>query len=146
MTLVKFNNGVKNSTLKPWFSDVFDTFLNDSYNVERFNAKVPAVNISETDNAFVLELAAPGFKKEDFKIDLEKNILQVSSEKKTSQTAEEKKYSRKEYSYSSFSRSFTLPETADFSKIEAKYEDGILVINIAKQEDTKPVARQISIA
>lgn len=145
MTLVKFANANNGHALKPWFNDVFDSFLNDSYISDRFSTKVPAVNIGETENEFHIELAAPGLKKEDFKINLDKNVLSISAEKKSESTDENKKYNRKEYSYVSFARSFTLPDTADHSKIEAEYVDGILKVNVAKREEAKQVAREISV-
>jgi HSP20 family protein len=87
----------------------------------------------------------PGLKKEDFKINLEKNVLNISAEKKAEQVNENKKYSKREYSYSSFTRSFTLPQSADQNKIEADYTDGILKLTIAKKEEAKIVTREITI-
>ena len=144
MTLVKFNNGQK-SAVNPWFSDVFDSIINDSFLNERFLNKVPAVNIAETENEFHIELAVPGLKKEDFKISLDKNVLSVSAEKKTENVDESKKYSKREYSYNSFVRSFTLPETADQSKVEAEYTDGVLKLSVAKKEEAKIQSREISV-
>jgi HSP20 family protein len=145
MTLVKFSNGQKNNTVNPWFSDVFDSIINDSFLNDRFVNKVPAVNIAETENEFQIELAVPGLKKEDFKINLDKNVLSVSAEKKTENADETKKYSKKEYSYNSFVRSFTLPETADQTKISAEYNDGVLKLVVAKKEEAKLQAREIAV-
>ena len=145
MTLVKFNNGHKNNVVNPWFTDVFDSLINDSRLNDRFTNKIPAVNIAETENEFHIELAVPGLKKEDFKISLDKNVLSVSAEKKVENVDESKKYSKREYSYSSFVRSFTLPESADHGQIEASYVDGVLKIDIAKREEAKAVRRQIEI-
>ena len=144
MTLVKFNNGQKN-VVNPWFSDVFDSLINDSRLNDRFVNKVPAVNIAETENEFHIELAVPGLKKEDFKISLDKNLLSVSAEKKTENVDESKKYSKREYSYNSFVRSFTLPETADAAKVDAEYTDGILKLNVAKKEEAKVQSREIAV-
>lgn len=144
MTLVKFNNGQKNA-INPWFNDVFDSIINDSFFNEKFVNKVPAVNIAETENEFHIELAVPGLKKEDFKINLDKNVLSVSAEKKTENVNESKKYSKREYSYNSFVRSFTLPETVDHAKIEAEYTDGILKLNVAKKEEAKIQSREIAV-
>jgi len=144
MTLVKFNNGQKRE-VNPWFGDVFDSIINDSYFNDRFVNKVPAVNIAETENEFNIELAVPGLKKEDFKINLDKNVLSVSAEKKTENVDESKKYSKREYSYNSFVRSFTLPETADYAKIDAEYTDGVLKLNVAKKEEAKIQSREISV-
>jgi len=145
MTLVKFNNGLKNNARGPFFNDVFDSILNDSFLGEKLVARVPAVNIAETENEFHVELAVPGLKKEDFKINLDKNVLTVSSEKKTENVEDGKKFSKREYSYKSFSRSFTLPESADHSKIEADYTDGILKLIITKKEEAKFQTREIAI-
>ena len=144
MTLVKFNNGQKN-VVNPWFSDVFDSLINDSRLNDRFVNKTPAVNIAETENEFHIELAVPGLKKEDFKISLDKNLLSVSAEKKTENVDESKKYSKREYSYNSFVRSFTLPETADYANIEAEYTDGVLKLNVAKKEEAKIQTREIAV-
>ena len=145
MTLVKFNNGLKNNAVGPFFNDVFDSILNDSYFGNKLVARVPAVNIAETENEFHIELAVPGLKKEDFKINLDKNVLTVSSEKKEESVEEGKKFSKREYSYSSFSRSFTLPESADHSKIEADYTDGVLKLIVAKKEEAKFQSREIAV-
>ncbi|MCO5935132.1 Hsp20/alpha crystallin family protein [Mucilaginibacter sp. RB4R14] len=144
MTLVKFNNGLKNNA-HPFFNDVFDSLLNDSYIGDKLVARVPAVNIAENDNEFHIELAVPGLKKEDFKINLDKNILTVSAKKKTEANPEAKKYSKLEYSYNSFLRSFTLPDSVDHSKIEADYADGILKLTVAKREEAKFQTREIAI-
>ena len=144
MTLVKFNNGQKNA-VNPWFSDVFDSLINDSRLNDRFVNKTPAVNIAETENEFHIELAVPGLKKEDFKISIDKNVLSVSAEKKTENVDESKKYSKREYSYSSFVRSFTLPESADQAKIDAQYNDGVLSLSVAKKEEAKFQTREIAV-
>ena len=145
MTLVKFANGQKNNALNPLFTDVFDSILNDKYFGGSSVSKSPAVNIAETENQFHIELAAPGLKKEDFKISLEKNLLSVSAEKKAENVDETKKYSKREYSYSAFSRTFTLPETVDHANIVAEYTDGILNITVAKKEEAKIQTREITI-
>jgi HSP20 family protein len=145
MTLVKFNNGLKNNARGPFFNDVFDSILNDSFLSDKLVARVPAVNISETENTFQVELAIPGVKKEDLKISLDKNVLTVSSEKKTENVEEGKKFSKREYSYNTFSRSFTLPESADHSKIEADYTNGVLTLTISKKEEAKFQSREIAV-
>ena len=145
MTLVKFANGQKNQNLNPFFNDVFESIFNDSFLSDKLATRVPAVNIAETENEFHIELAVPGLKKEDFKINLDKNVLSISADKKTENVEEGKKYSKKEYSYNSFVRSFTLPETVDHAKIEAVYTDGILTLNVAKKEEAKIQSREIAI-
>lgn len=101
---------------------------------------VPAVNITENKNEFKVSLAIPGMKKEDFNIDVEGNMLTISSEKEENKEENEKMYTRKEYNYSSFSRSFTLPEDVNKEKIEAKYEEGVLKLMLPKKEETKLAA------
>jgi len=145
MTLVKFNPENKGNSLLPGFSDVFDSIFNDTFFSDRMITRVPAVNISETEDNYNVELAAPGLKKDDFKLNLERNVLSISVEQTAGQEDNQKNYSKREYSYNSFVRSFTLPESADDSQINASYTDGILRIDIAKREEAKSVRRQIEI-
>jgi HSP20 family protein len=107
---------------------------------------VPAVNITETDNEFSITVAAPGLKKSDFNIDVEGNMLTISSEKEESKEEKDALYTRKEYNYSSFSRSFTLPEEVNKEKIEATYEDGVLKLALPKKEEAKKLAASKHIA
>ncbi len=144
MTLVKFSKP-NNNALMPGFNDVFDSIFNDTFFNDRMVTRVPAVNISETENNYHVELAAPGLKKEDFKLNLERNVLTISVETSTDHQDNQKNYSKREYSYQSFVRSFTLPDSADDSNINATYTDGILKIDIAKREEAKTVRRQIEI-
>jgi HSP20 family protein len=145
MTLVKFNERRNGDVLSPGFNDIFESFFNDSFISDRMTSRIPAVNISETDGYYHIELGAPGLKKEDFKIDLDKNMLTIAVEKKSEQTEANKKYNRREYSYSSFVRSFALPDSADDGTIEAEYTDGVLKINVAKKEEARMASRQIEI-
>ncbi|MFA6944993.1 MAG: Hsp20/alpha crystallin family protein [Pedobacter sp.] len=149
MALVKFANGNTNKVFKPAYNDVFDSFFNaDPFLSKSTLNRTPAVNIAENENEFHIELAAPGLKKEDFKINLEQDILSISAEKKDekTETDEAKTYNRREYSYSSFMRTFALPETADHAKISAEYRDGILYITVAKKEEAKIQSREIAIS
>lgn len=98
---------------------------------------VPAVNIKENEKNFEIEVAAPGLSKADFTINLEKNILTVSSEKEVNKEAEQDYFMRKEFSYNSFRRSFSIPETIDTEKIKASHKNGILKIELPKQEEAK---------
>lgn len=146
MTLVKFNERRDNGgLLVPVFNDIFENFFNDSFISDRMVSRVPAANISETDNHYHIELAAPGLKKKDFKINLERNVLTVSAEQENEQTESHKQYNKREYSYSSFVRSFTLPDSANDAGIEAGYTDGVLRIDVAKKEEAKMASRQIAI-
>ena len=144
MTLVKFGKENKNGLVNPFFNDVY-SLLNDTFLNERIAPVVPAVNIAETENAFEIALAVPGLKKEDIKINLDKNVLSVAAEKKTETAEENKKFSKREYNFNAFSRSFTLPQSADSSKIEAEYVDGILTLTIAKKEEAKFQTREITL-
>lgn len=144
MTLVKFNNPKKaNGYLT--FNELFDSFFNDDYVAQTPSQYVPAVNVSETENAFILDLAAPGLKKEDFKIALDKDVLTISADVKSETQEEGKKVNKREFNYQAFSRSFNLPELVDYNKIEAAYENGILQVNIPKKEAAKVQSRQIDI-
>lgn len=145
MTLVKFNPENKRNSLMPGFSDVFDSVFNDTFFTDRMISRVPAANISETKDNYHVEIAAPGLKKEDFKLNLERNVLNISVEKRKEEKQEERNFSKREYSYSSFVRSFTLPESANENGIQATYNNGILTIDIPKREEAKTVSRQIEI-
>jgi HSP20 family protein len=144
MTLVKFGKEQKNNLVNPFFNDVY-SLLNDSFLNEKLATRTPAVNIAESDNQFEIELAVPGLSKEDLKINLDKNVLSVSADKKTETVDENKKFTKREYSFNSFSRSFTLPESADHSKIDADYSAGILKLTIAKKEEAKFQSREIAV-
>jgi HSP20 family protein len=130
---------------------VFDDFFkswNEWFEDGVFGPKmnVPAVNITEEKDEYQVTLAAPGLKKEDFKIDVDGNMLTISSEKEETKDEKDKKFTRKEYSYSSFSRSFTLPDEINREKIDAKYEEGILKISLPRREDSKrSSAKQIAV-
>jgi HSP20 family protein len=148
MTLVKFKNGQDDTlgrAFAPLFTDVLDGFLSGSL-VSNATTKVPAVNISETAEQYKVELAAPGLQKEDFKISVEKDLLSISSEKKSEAKEESEKFTRKEFNYSSFKRSFNLPETADKENIRAEYSNGILTLTISKKKEAVDVIKEIKIS
>ena len=118
-------------------------------NYSSTNTTLPAVNVKETDDEYALEVAAPGMKKENFKINLENNQLTISSEmKKEKESKEEEGYTRREFSYQSFQRTFSVPENViEGEKITAKYSDGILTVKLPKREEVKPKpAREIKIS
>jgi HSP20 family protein len=121
-----------------WWSESFNNALTSS---------MPAVNIAETDNEYRVELAAPGLDKKDFKIDLNKNVLIISSEKEAINEEKKENFMRREFSYNSFKRSFTLPETVNAEKIKAEHENGILRVHIPKKpEAIEKGPRQIAIS
>lgn len=148
MTLIKRNPNV------PAFANFFDDFFakdlfnwNDK-NFADFGHTLPSVNVKETDKNFDIELAVPGMKKDDFKVSLDRNILTISSEQKseTEEKDQNGKYTRREFNYSSFSRSFTLPsQVVDSENIEANYSDGILKIMIPKKETEENAIKTIEI-
>lgn len=131
---------------------VFDDFFKpwnewfDNGNLLGRTMNVPAVNITENKGNYQVSLAVPGMKKDDFKIDIDGNMLTISSEQEDNKEEKDKKFTRKEYSYSSFSRSFTLPDEVNREKIEAKYEEGVLKIYLPKKEEAKkPSAKHIAV-
>ena len=142
MTMMRFN---QNLQLADLFEDLFGNERKEK--MERKNYEcAPSTNILETNEDFKLQMAVPGVKKEDIKIDLEKNILNISSEKSAKEQNEESiKFTRKEFVYGTFKRSFTLPETIDSDKIGAEVKDGILTVTLPKMEEIK-VSKQIKVA
>ncbi|WP_432710606.1 Hsp20/alpha crystallin family protein [Pedobacter sp.] len=145
MTLVKFNNRTRNTA--PYFNNVFDSLFNEALN-KNFNInKVPGVNILETADEYKIEVAAPGLTKEDFQINLKKDTLSIWAEKKGAATEEkEKDYSRREFDFSSFARSFVLPESIDAEKISAEYLNGILTITIGKKDVSQEQFKEIKVS
>lgn len=134
MTLVNFQNRTRNTA--PYFNNVFDSLFSDALNKNLVVNKIPGVNILESAENYKIEVAAPGLTKEDFQINLKKDTLSVWAEKKAVE-GEVKDYSRKEFDYNSFARSFVLPETVDAEKIAADYVNGILNITIGKKDESK---------
>lgn len=151
-SLMKRNRNLLPSFSRFWDDD--DLFSHSSnWPVSNFSdtgTTVPAINIKETDNSYEVEMAAPGMKKEDFRVELDNNILTISSEKsdERNEGGEMEKYSRREFSYQSFQRSFSLPkEVVDEDKIQARYRDGVLHLTIPKTEKAKQKPpRKIQIA
>ena len=149
MTLVRRNGGLLNQ-LPMFFDDFFNRDMSNwgVNNYSDTNTTIPAVNIKETPENYVVEVAAPGMTKADFKVELDGTLLTISSEKSVErEDTENEKYSRREFSYQSFQRSFNLPkEVVDIDKIQAKYEHGLLHLMIPKKEEAKKKPpRQITI-
>lgn len=141
MTLVKFRN-------RDAFPSIFNEFFNrdwfDAANVGFNDSSMPAVNIKETKDDFEVEVAAPGMKKDDFKIELDNNLLVISSEKEEQNEEKDgKEFTRREFSYQSFKRSFTLPKTIEEAKIKAAYKDGVLHITLPKKEEAKDKPKRL---
>jgi HSP20 family protein len=125
-------------------------FLDDNFefpSLNRLGVTVPSVNVSETPKEYKLELAAPGLERKDFKIEVDNHTLCISAEKEEEKKENENDYTRREYSFNSFSRSFTLPENVKESSIDAKYENGVLKVLIPKQKETPAkITRQIQVS
>jgi HSP20 family protein len=120
-----------------WLSDFFDTekfFDSDLLK----NRALPAVNVKESEKNYEIDVVAPGRSKKDFNISAENGVLTISSEMKEEKEEKEKDYTRKEFSYSSFSRSFVLPENANEDDIKANYTEGILKLEVAKKNISQP--------
>ena len=131
-------------------SSLFPSFLDDMARpdwfggLERLGDTVPAVNIKEQDKSFSVELAVPGMKKEDFKIELDKDVLTVSAEiSSESESEDEALYSRREFKYASFKRVFTLPKAIDKDQINASYTDGVLNLTLPKLEAAIPAPKRL---
>ncbi|MEZ7885511.1 MAG: Hsp20/alpha crystallin family protein [Bacteroidales bacterium] len=139
MTLIRRNENL------PMWSNFINDFLNNDWldwshkNFSLTNTTLPSVNIKEGPEGFEVEMAAPGMEKGDFKISVNQGILSISSEKKMeNETKEGEQFTRREFSYQSFCRSFSLPLSVDSEKIAAKYDNGILTVSIPKREEAKP--------
>lgn len=126
---------------KPW-----GDWLSNGGPIAKMNL-IPAVNITDNKDEYQLSLAAPGLNKKDFNIDIEGNMLTISCEKEDSKEVKEKRYTRKEYNYSSFTRSFNIPDEVVKDKIEATYTDGLLKLTLPKKEDAKKeaVTKQVQV-
>ena len=129
----------------PTFGNFFDNFFGNDLmdwsnsNFSNTNTTLPAVNVKENEDSYEIEVAAPGMEKKDFKINLDNDLLTISSERKEEKKEKKGKYSRQEFSYQSFQRSFTVPfDVVNGNEIKAKYNDGILTIHLPKKEEAKP--------
>lgn len=127
-----------------------DWFKNDwltSYNADQwYHVSTPAVNIAESKESYRVEVAAPGLSKEDFKVNVDNGILTISSEKEKQKEEVNEKYTRKEFNYGSFKRSFTLPDEVEIEKISANHKDGVLNIFIPKKEPVSIPVKDIEIS
>jgi HSP20 family protein len=142
MTLIKFNNRLaRKFDARPMFADFLNEIYSDVLTPESKLNSVPAVNITEAKYKFMVAVAAPGLSKEDFKINIENDVLTISAEKKEEVKEEQNNFSRREFSYTSFQRSFNLPETVNTENVNASYENGILTLNIPKKDEAK--AKQV---
>ncbi len=136
-------------TRKPAFGNFLDDFFTNMTEVigSDFVNNVPAVNVISTQDAYKMELAAPGLEKGDFDLNIEKNLLTISVEKEKTELAEGEKITRREFGYNTFKRSFRLPKTVKTEDISAKYKNGVLHITLPKKEEAKELpARKVKIA
>jgi HSP20 family protein len=138
MSLIRSDENLPSGT------SFFNEFLNRDWldwttrNFSETNTTLPSVNILEGHDSYEVNMAVPGLEKKDFKIELNHGLLTISSEKKVENEAKKgQKFTRREFSYQSFSRSFTLPDTVESEKISAKYENGLLKVRIPKKEEAK---------
>ncbi len=144
MTLIKWRNNDA-------FPSVFSNFIEDFFNHNEFSrfpgaVSKPSVNVRELEKSWVLEVAAPGFDKENFNIHVENDILTISAEKQTESEEGEKGYTRQEFNYSNFSRSFTLPESVKAEEISGAYANGILNVTLPKKEEAAVVKKTIKVS
>lgn len=147
MTLIKRSQN-NYPSFPSFFENWFNNSLMDLNDYSSFSGTMPAVNVKEDKDKYEVEVAAPGMEKEDFKLKLENDVLTITAEKSNEKSDENDNYSRKEFSYQSFKRSFTLPEGHIMTeKIEANYKNGILHIHLPKREEVKPQPpKEISIS
>jgi HSP20 family protein len=137
----------RNRDINPWRDFLnLDNLLENAWSGR--GSQLPAVNISETDQSYHVEVVAPGFKKEDFKVKVDDDVLTISAETKTEKTEEGKnrEYTRREYSSSSFSRSFQLPDNVKDDSISASYQDGILKLEMPKTAQQQKTTKEISVS
>lgn len=147
----RMSNSNSNGNFQGWSSIIEDIFNRDLPSVfsANFNTgmTLPKVNIKESDDSFVVEMAVPGLKKSDFRIDLDNQLLSISTERSEEHEEKEENYTRREFGYSSFKRSFSLPESVNEEDINASYDEGILKIHLPKKEEAKrKPARNIEIS
>lgn len=146
MSLIKFNN--RRGLFPSWTNDSLRNFLSgdDFFNNDFFeeDSLMPAMNVKEHEDDFEIELAAPGFSKKDFEVTIDDNMLNVTGEKKNELEEKEEDYTRKEFSYSSFKRSLSLPKTVNTEKdVKAAYKNGILKLNLQKREEAKQQPKKV---
>ncbi len=138
------------SVFSDFFSDVDRFFDNNLWGMpsrmgQQMMSNVPATNIRETEQGYDIEVAAPGMKKDHFNIDVNEGMLTISSEKEEEKEDEQDNYTRREYNYSSFSRSFRLPESVKEEDIKASYKDGVLHVSVPKGKEQERPRRKINI-
>ena len=144
MTLVRFNQKPIDRKVNSFFEEFFNQFPSRLVNDDFVNSAVP-VNIRENEKAYSIEVVAPGMDKGDFKVNIDNNMLTISAEKNSENNSENERMVRREYTYKSFARTFSLDETISADDIQAKYENGVLNIELPKKEEAKIQPKQINI-
>jgi len=128
----------------PFFPSLIDDFINQDWNLKTpSSTTLPAVNIKDLEAQFEIELAVPGMKKSDFEIEVEDGLLSISSSMEEEQVTEKGKFTRREFSYNSFKRTFTIPDSVDPSNIEAQYSDGVLQLRLPKRKEALPQPKKL---
>ncbi|CAL1517344.1 Hsp20/alpha crystallin family protein [Chitinophaga sp. MM2321] len=147
MTLVKFNHSPLPKTFNGIVEDIFNggwnKYVKDDFLTSDYFTTHPPVNIVETKEAFLVDVVAPGFSKEDFKISADDKTLTISAEKKVETKSESDKQVRREFNFKSFKRSFSISDVVDGSKIQAKYDNGVLKVTLPKKEDKQEAVKEI---
>lgn len=150
MTLIKWSPSMgkeKQNQNVPTLDSYLGSFFKNEFLPKDYAAHVPSVNITESKESYGIEVSAPGFDKKDFNLSVSDNVLTISGEHSTENSSEEKSFVRKEFTYGSFKRSFNLADLVDEDHIDAKYENGILKIELPKNEKAKSKnVKQINIA
>lgn len=145
MSLIKFN---KRNRFFPWTNEDLKSFLsNDDFFSNDFleeDSLMPAMNVKEHDTDYEIEFAAPGFSKNDFEVTIDDNVLNVTGEKKKEKEAKDEEFTRREFSYSSFKRSLSLPKSVNMDQdLKATYQDGILKLKLQKKEELKDQSKRV---
>ena len=146
MTFVQFKTPARKSDINNLFENLFtplSSLTKEAYENINTRHTVP-VNINESDTGYKLELVAPGFNKEDFKIDIDKKLMTISVQKEIEENKEQKQI-RNEYSFQSFKRSFTIDDKIDADNISAQYNNGVLILNLPRKQEVKEPVKQIKI-
>ncbi|NSL91105.1 Hsp20/alpha crystallin family protein [Chitinophaga solisilvae] len=147
MTHVKFNHSPLPRTFNGIVEDIFNggwnKYIKDDFLTNDFFTTHPPVNIVETKEAFVLDVVAPGFSKEDFKISADEKAITISAEKKAENKVEGDKQVRREFNFKSFKRSFSISDAVDAGKIQARYDNGILKVTLPKKENKQETPKEI---
>lgn len=142
MAIIKRKNG-NTPALSSWLDNFWDSgsFFDD----DLIRNSSPAVNVKENDNSYEIELAAPGMKKDEMDISIENGVLTISGVSKKEEEEKGENFTRREFSYSSFKRSFAVPEDVNEEDVKAKYEDGVLKITLTKTGEKKPKGKSIAV-